>query len=71
MNILNDSQLPELHDKLSLCQTHYGMKMEMLCVECNDVICTMCVAASHREHVCVGIGDIVDDFQYQVSADIR
>ena len=53
-----------------LCETH-GREIRMFCIECKDVICKMCVAASHRRHECVNISNIVDEFRHQMSADIK
>ena len=42
----------------------------MICIECNELICKMCMVALHREHECVDIGGIVDDVRHQMSADV-
>jgi hypothetical protein len=45
--------------------------LELYCFDCNEVICLMCFATSHKSHECSEIDKVCEDFRSQMNGDIQ
>lgn len=55
----------------SLCGQHPAKPLEMLCTECQTVICMMCFAESHHLHKCADVNRLVPEFKSRMKADVE
>lgn len=55
----------------SLCAQHPTKPLEMLCTECQTVICMICFAESHHLHKCADMNRLVPDFKNRIKADVE
>lgn len=55
----------------SLCAQHPAKPLEMLCTECQKVICMMCFAESHHLHKCADVNRLVPEFKSMMKADVE
>lgn len=55
----------------SLCAQHPAKPLEMLCMECQAMICVMCFAESHHLHKCADVNSLVPEFKNTMKANVK
>ena len=51
------------------CEKHASETLKIYCNECRLVICMMCYIKDHNSHRCADVGEVVDEFQEQLTSD--
>jgi len=54
---------------VSMCEEHKGKEIEVFCQDCKVAVCMMCVITSHKNHDCLDIEKVSDDFRKLVLSD--
>jgi hypothetical protein len=52
------------------CEKHTDQTLSVFCRECKTAICVICYIASHKQHDCTDISDVVDEFRQQMTTDV-
>jgi hypothetical protein len=52
------------------CEKHKDQTLNVFCRECKTAICVICYIASHKQHDCTDISDVVDEFRQQMTTDV-
>lgn len=54
----------------TFCDRHKDQTLGAFCGDCKTAICVICYIASHNQHRCSDIGDVVDAFRQQMTTDV-
>jgi len=54
----------------TVCQKHKDKPLDVYCRDCKSAICVVCYIASHKQHDCSDINDVIETFRQQMTADV-
>ena len=52
------------------CNQHKEKVLEMFCVDCKLLTCSMCISKSHRKHELVDMNEVAGEFRKQMTDDV-
>jgi len=53
-----------------VCEKHSDQVLSVYCHDCKSAICVICCIATHKQHDCSGINDVIEMFQVGMTTDI-
>jgi len=59
-----------LRTTIANCSKHKDQAMTVFCSDCKTPICVVCYIASHKQHDCSDINDVIDKFRKQMTTDV-